>query len=134
MNKLDSRETMNSKDQTDITLADEKQIGPQLTSLSVTHVQFDSSKRYSTIMACLTMSPPIITTSMIGIMLVTRDLTLLFILIGVIINFMISTGLKHYIKQPRPTGKSIYLSTCLSVCLSIQIVLLYQILNVMFYR
>lgn len=75
-----------------------------LTSLSLTHVQFSDNDIYSKIFAHLTLSPLAITCGIIATVLTTRDLTVILMLIGQLLNECTNFALKRCVKQARPTG------------------------------
>lgn len=77
-----------------------------LTSLSLTHV-LHGSDIYSKIFAHLTLSPLAITCSYVAVMLTTRDLTVILMLAGQLLNECVNFVLKRLVKQARPTGKAI---------------------------
>ncbi|GJJ75188.1 dolichyldiphosphatase [Entomortierella parvispora] len=74
-----------------------------LTSLSLTHVQFSDTDIYSKIFAHLTLSPLAITCGIIATVLTTRDLTVILMLIGQLLNECTNFVLKRLVKQARPT-------------------------------
>lgn len=74
-----------------------------LTSLSITHV-LHSSDIYSRIFAHFTLSPLAITCSYVAVMLTTRDLTVILMLAGQLLNECVNFVLKRIVKQARPTG------------------------------
>lgn len=76
-----------------------------LTSLSLTHV-LHGSDIYSKIFAHLTLSPLAITCSYVAVILTTRDLTVILMLAGQLLNECVNFVLKRLVKQARPTGKS----------------------------
>ncbi|KAF8943756.1 hypothetical protein BGZ47_005080 [Haplosporangium gracile] len=73
-----------------------------LTSLSLTHV-LHGSDIYSKIFAHLTLSPLAITCSYVAVMLTTRDLTVILMLAGQLLNECVNFVLKRLVKQARPT-------------------------------
>ncbi|KAG0370095.1 phosphatidic acid phosphatase type 2/haloperoxidase [Gamsiella multidivaricata] len=75
-----------------------------LTSLSLTHVQFVGDDIYSKIFAHLTLSPLAITCGYIGVILTTRDLTVILMFAGQLLNECINFALKRLVKQARPTS------------------------------
>ncbi|KAF9195497.1 hypothetical protein BGZ51_000073 [Haplosporangium sp. Z 767] len=74
-----------------------------LTSLSLTHVQFSANDNYSKVFAHLTLSPLAITCGYIAVLLTTRDLTVVIMLAGQLLNECINHVLKRLVKQARPT-------------------------------
>ncbi|KAI1292708.1 hypothetical protein EDD11_008708 [Mortierella claussenii] len=74
-----------------------------LTSLSLTHVQFNEDDIYSKIFAYLTLSPLAITCGYIAVVLTTRDLTVILMLVGQLLNECLNFVLKRLVKQARPT-------------------------------
>ncbi|KAG0328985.1 hypothetical protein BGZ99_003849 [Dissophora globulifera] len=74
-----------------------------LTSLSLTHVQYVGDDIYSHIFAHLTLSPLAITCGYVAVILTTRDLTVLLMLVGQLLNECINFALKKSVKQSRPT-------------------------------
>src|SRR5690554_4019631 len=75
-----------------------------LTSLSLTQVQFSANDNYSKVFAHLTLSPLAITCGYIAVILTTRDLTVVIMLAGQLLNECINHVLKRQVKQARPTG------------------------------
>ena len=76
-----------------------------LTSLSLTHIQFRDDDIYSKLLAHITLSPMAITCGYIAVVLTTRDLTVILMLIGQLLNECTNFVLKRLVKQARPTGK-----------------------------
>ncbi|KAF9914777.1 hypothetical protein BX616_007575 [Lobosporangium transversale] len=74
-----------------------------LTSLSLTHVQFSGDDIYSKIFAHLTLSPLAIICGYIAVVLTTRDLTVVTMFAGQLLNEGINFVLKRLVKQARPT-------------------------------
>ncbi|KAF9962052.1 hypothetical protein BGZ65_009799 [Modicella reniformis] len=76
-----------------------------LTSLSLTHVRFAADNIYSKIFAYLTLSPLAITCGYIAVVLATRDLSVILMFGGQLLNECINFVLKRIVKQARPTAE-----------------------------
>ncbi|KAF9974222.1 hypothetical protein BGZ73_002408 [Actinomortierella ambigua] len=74
-----------------------------LTSLSLTHVQFNQDDIISKLLAYITLSPLAILCGYVSVTLTRRELTPAVMLIGQLLNECINFVLKRIVKQARPT-------------------------------
>ncbi|CAI2183092.1 18439_t:CDS:2 [Funneliformis geosporum] len=76
-----------------------------LTSLSLTHVEFDPKDPFSYAFAYVTLSPLIIVISYISTIISRRELMMINMFLGQLTCEILNTGLKKWIKEKRPSDK-----------------------------
>ncbi|GBC00998.1 hypothetical protein RclHR1_04020024 [Rhizophagus clarus] len=76
-----------------------------LTSLSLTHVEFNPKDPLSYTYAYITLSPLIILISYVSIIVARRELMMINMFFGQLFCEMLNSGLKKWIKEKRPNDK-----------------------------
>ncbi|CAG8488436.1 3367_t:CDS:2 [Funneliformis mosseae] len=76
-----------------------------LTSLSLTHVEFDPNDPLSYAFAYVTLSPLVIVISYISTIIARRELMMINMFLGQLSCEILNSGLKKWIKEKRPSDK-----------------------------
>lgn len=76
--------------------------GPTLTSLSLTHVQFDPSDKLAYFLAYITLSPLAILVAYASVIAARREVASIVMLVGQLVCEMFNAILKEYLQETRP--------------------------------
>ncbi|RUS21400.1 phosphatidic acid phosphatase type 2/haloperoxidase [Endogone sp. FLAS-F59071] len=76
--------------------------GPTLTSLSLTHVQFDPSDKLAYFLAYITLSPLAILVVYASVIAARREVAGIVMLVGQLVCEMVNAVLKEYLQETRP--------------------------------
>ena len=79
-----------------------------LTSLSLTHVEFNPKDSLAYAYAYITLSPLIILVSYVSIIIARRELMMINMFLGQLFCELLNSVLKKWIKEKRPNGTYIY--------------------------
>ncbi|KAJ8094599.1 hypothetical protein PM082_010605 [Marasmius tenuissimus] len=77
-------------------------LGPQA-SLDLTHVLYDDSSYLSLLLALITLSPILLMASYAALAVQSRELLIIVMWAGQLTNEVLNYGIKHLIKEERPT-------------------------------